>query len=175
MRIIFLFTEKMKRHVHAIPGDTYRKVDSLPESLPLVKGYNFNQGVDYRALLKSYLNTGLQATNVGVAIQLINAMVGLPETFCQPCNCSNWNYSDFFSPRFYSNAPVMFSTRRSKNEKSPLKVWRMMRSIATASSASPSISATHLISSAAESGRASATWRSTRWCGCTPLCDCLSP
>lgn len=77
----------MKRHVHAIPGDMYRKVDPLPEDLPLVKGYNFNQGVDYRALLKSYLNTGLQATNVGVAIQLINAMVRLPETFCQPCTC----------------------------------------------------------------------------------------
>lgn len=77
----------MARHIHAIPGDIYRKVDPLPVDLPLVKGYNFNQGVDYRALLRSYLTTGLQATNVGVAIQLINTMVRLSEVFCQPYTC----------------------------------------------------------------------------------------
>lgn len=65
----------MARHIHDVPGDIYRKVEALPEDLPLVKGYNFNHGVDYRALLKSYLNTGLQATKVSVAIELINTMV----------------------------------------------------------------------------------------------------
>lgn len=77
----------MARHIHPIPGDIYRKMDPLPEDMPLVKGYNFNQGVDYRALLQSYLTTGLQATNVGVAIQLINTMVRLSEVFCQPYTC----------------------------------------------------------------------------------------
>lgn len=67
----------MESHNHKIPGTIYRKMDPLPKDLPLVKGYNFNQGVDYRALLQSYLTTGLQATNVGVAIQLINTMVSL--------------------------------------------------------------------------------------------------
>lgn len=78
----------MSHHDHKLKGDSYRKEDPLPEHLPLVKGYNFNQGVDYQALLKSYLNTGLQATNVGVAIELINTMVRLSEMFCQPCTCA---------------------------------------------------------------------------------------
>ena len=47
----------------------------LPEDAPRVQGYDFNQGVDHRALLQSYLNTGFQATNFGLAVQQINSMV----------------------------------------------------------------------------------------------------
>uniref|UniRef100_A0A3Q3MII8 deoxyhypusine synthase n=1 Tax=Labrus bergylta TaxID=56723 RepID=A0A3Q3MII8_9LABR len=47
----------------------------IPEETPKVKGYDFNQGVNHKALLQSYLNTGLQATNVGLAIQQINSMI----------------------------------------------------------------------------------------------------
>ena len=42
-----------------------------------VEGYDFNQGVDYEKLLGSFLNTGFQATNVGLAIEEMNAMVGI--------------------------------------------------------------------------------------------------
>lgn len=77
----------MAQHVHKIPGDIYRAEDELPEDLPLVKGYDFNQGVNYPALLKSYLNTGLQASKVAVAIELINTMVRLSKMFCQPRTC----------------------------------------------------------------------------------------
>lgn len=47
----------------------------LPEDLPKIKGYDFNQGVDFQALLKSYLTTGFQASHLGLAIQEINHMV----------------------------------------------------------------------------------------------------
>ncbi|XP_039626422.1 deoxyhypusine synthase [Polypterus senegalus] len=47
----------------------------LPEETPQIKGYDFNQGVDYRALLQTYLNTGFQATNFGRAVQEINNMI----------------------------------------------------------------------------------------------------
>lgn len=85
------------------------------------------------------------------------------------CGYSKWLAAMYIC--FHSNTHVVFSTRRSESEKSLLKASRMMGLNATASRASPSISATHLISSAAASGRASASWRSTRWCGHTPLCD----
>ncbi|CAJ1442300.1 unnamed protein product [Effrenium voratum] len=42
---------------------------------PEVKGYDFNQGLDYDALVESYLRTGFQATNLGKAIQEIDRML----------------------------------------------------------------------------------------------------
>jgi deoxyhypusine synthase len=41
-----------------------------------VKGYDFNQGVDYSAMLReSYFRTGFQATEFGRAINVVNEMV----------------------------------------------------------------------------------------------------
>ena len=40
-----------------------------------VSGYDFNQGINHHALLQTYLNTGFQATNFGLAIEQINEMV----------------------------------------------------------------------------------------------------
>lgn len=47
----------------------------LPEDLPKIRGYDFNQGVDFQAMLKSYLTTGFQASRLSLAIQEINHMV----------------------------------------------------------------------------------------------------
>jgi hypothetical protein len=44
--------------------------DSIP-----VKGYDFNLGVDYPALLASYATVGYQATNFGLAVEEIKRMV----------------------------------------------------------------------------------------------------
>eukprot|EP00055_Hartaetosiga_balthica_P016446 m.104232 g.104232 ORF g.104232 m.104232 type:complete len:394 (+) comp9107_c0_seq3:84-1265(+) len=44
--------------------------DSIP-----VKGYDFNNGPDVDALLKTYLTSGFQATNFGLAINEINDML----------------------------------------------------------------------------------------------------
>ncbi|XP_029440985.1 deoxyhypusine synthase [Rhinatrema bivittatum] len=52
-----------------------RHSSSLPEGTPQVRGYDFNQGVDYNALLQSYYTSGFQATNFGKAIHEINAMI----------------------------------------------------------------------------------------------------
>ncbi|XP_038554780.1 deoxyhypusine synthase-like [Micropterus salmoides] len=64
----------MANHNHKIEN-IYRKSIPLPEGTPMVQGYDFNQGVDYRVLLQSYLHTGFQATNLGLAIQEINTMI----------------------------------------------------------------------------------------------------
>lgn len=55
---------------------------ALPSESAQVRGYDFNRGVDYRALLQAFGTTGFQATNFGRAVQQVNAMVrpgaGLP-------------------------------------------------------------------------------------------------
>ena len=40
-----------------------------------VQGYNFDNGVDYHALLSSFKTSGFQATNFGLAVDRINEMV----------------------------------------------------------------------------------------------------
>jgi deoxyhypusine synthase len=45
-----------------------------PGSIP-VKGYDFNEGVDYEKLLQSYSQMGIQARNFGLAVDEINRMV----------------------------------------------------------------------------------------------------
>ncbi|KAM9685102.1 deoxyhypusine synthase isoform 4-T4 [Trichechus inunguis] len=48
---------------------------ALPPESAQVRGYDFNRGVDYRALLESFGTTGFQATNFGRAVQQVNAMI----------------------------------------------------------------------------------------------------
>ncbi|KAF5301240.1 hypothetical protein FQR65_LT00940 [Abscondita terminalis] len=46
-----------------------------------VKGYDWNEGVNYNKLLETYLISGFQATNLGLAVNEINRMI---ETRLQP-------------------------------------------------------------------------------------------
>ncbi|KAK2893937.1 deoxyhypusine synthase [Channa argus] len=47
----------------------------LPEDMPKIRGYDFNQGVDLQGVLKSYLTTGFQASSFSLAVQEINNMI----------------------------------------------------------------------------------------------------
>ncbi|XP_043480314.1 probable deoxyhypusine synthase [Leptopilina heterotoma] len=47
----------------------------LPSATPVVKGFDWNSGVDYDALLKSYALSGFQATNFGLAVEEIQKML----------------------------------------------------------------------------------------------------
>jgi len=47
----------------------------LPVEPIEVKGYDFNNGIDYARILKSYSTTGFQATNYARAVSEINRMV----------------------------------------------------------------------------------------------------
>ncbi|XP_053573808.1 deoxyhypusine synthase isoform X2 [Bombina bombina] len=49
--------------------------DSLPEGSVQIRGYDFNSGVNYDALLQSFLTTGFQASSYGQAVQEINNMI----------------------------------------------------------------------------------------------------
>ncbi|MBN3324249.1 DHYS synthase, partial [Atractosteus spatula] len=52
-----------------------KESSALPEGTPKVKGYEFNQGVDHRGLLQSYLHTGFQATSFAQAVLEVNNMI----------------------------------------------------------------------------------------------------
>lgn len=53
----------------------------LPSETPTVKGYDFNNGIDYDQLLASYIHSGFQATNFGKAVDEINKMVNISSLF----------------------------------------------------------------------------------------------
>lgn len=47
----------------------------IAEDTPKVTGYDFNNGINYDEILKSFLTSGFQATNFGNAVEEINKMV----------------------------------------------------------------------------------------------------
>lgn len=53
----------------------FQKSAPIAEGTRKVSGYDFNKGIDYNAILDSYLDTGFQATNFGLAVQEINKML----------------------------------------------------------------------------------------------------
>ena len=70
-----------KTEVDLKNDSTYQKAKSVvfAQSIGLqgetVKGYDFNQGVDYHKLFESYKTIGFQAMNMGKAIDIINDMI----------------------------------------------------------------------------------------------------
>ncbi|XP_028394693.1 deoxyhypusine synthase-like [Dendronephthya gigantea] len=66
--------------------------EQMPIDSETVKGYDFNNGVDYSALLATYKHSGFQATNFGKAVDEINNMISrrfeLPPKEGQKTNCA---------------------------------------------------------------------------------------
>ncbi len=48
---------------------------ALPEFDQVVEGYDFNKGLDFPGIMKSFMTTGFQATNFGLAVNEVNRMV----------------------------------------------------------------------------------------------------
>ncbi|XP_065217353.1 probable deoxyhypusine synthase isoform X2 [Planococcus citri] len=67
----------------------------LPAYTPVVRGYEWNEGVDYANLLKSFERCGLQATNFGLAVKEINDMI-----FCRNKDDVESDYADFEEDEF---------------------------------------------------------------------------
>ena len=49
--------------------------EAMPANAEVVKGYDFNEGINYHSLMQSFRQTGFQATNLGLAIEEVNRMV----------------------------------------------------------------------------------------------------
>ena len=69
----------MSENANEIPSTATEAVmvrsDPMPKDSIEVKGYDFNNGINHHSLLKSYLHSGFQATNFGLAVEQINAMI----------------------------------------------------------------------------------------------------
>lgn len=66
----------MADHIPSVAMEAVLKPScDIPEDMPKIKGYDFNQGVDLHAVLKTYLTTGFQASSFGLAIEQINLMI----------------------------------------------------------------------------------------------------
>lgn len=49
-------------------------VGEIPTGAP-IKGYDFNQGVDYQKIFSSYGSTGLQANSLADSIKIVNEAI----------------------------------------------------------------------------------------------------
>jgi deoxyhypusine synthase len=56
----------------SVTGAVLVASDTLPEGTPVIRGYDFNRGVNHDELLNSLLLSGFQATNFGKAVQEVN-------------------------------------------------------------------------------------------------------
>ncbi|KAK5971045.1 putative deoxyhypusine synthase, partial [Trichostrongylus colubriformis] len=56
-------------------GAVLVKSCEVPRDAPVIRGYDFNDGVDFSKLMASYLSTGFQATHLAKAIKEVNAML----------------------------------------------------------------------------------------------------
>ncbi|CAL1534284.1 unnamed protein product [Lymnaea stagnalis] len=81
--------------------------EQMPEGSEVVRGYDFNEGVDYHNVFKSLSRTGFQATSVGQSITEINRMIDCkfqeiseekkPEVNLNPCGRELTNCTIFLS------------------------------------------------------------------------------
>lgn len=81
------------------------KSEKIPQEVGTVKGYDFNDGVNYHKLLQSYARSGFQASNFGHAVEQINKMIDckmtplpeekIDEVNLNPCNREKSNCTIF--------------------------------------------------------------------------------
>ncbi|KAG1714776.1 Deoxyhypusine synthase [Nymphon striatum] len=63
-----------KEHLGAATDAVFSKSEEMPSGSMIVRGYDFSNGLDHHELLKSYRQTGLQATSFALAVEEINKM-----------------------------------------------------------------------------------------------------
>ena len=61
-----------------MPASLFQNVYKKSKDLTggeVVRGYDFNDGIDYQKVFASYRHTGFQATSLGLAIEEVNKMI----------------------------------------------------------------------------------------------------
>ncbi|MGV8150389.1 MAG: deoxyhypusine synthase family protein, partial [Candidatus Woesearchaeota archaeon] len=71
--------------------DTYQSEDNFMrsretlEGFPEIKGYDFNERLDFGKFLESYKSMGIQGTNLGYGMEIINTMIDEKATIFLSC------------------------------------------------------------------------------------------
>ncbi|XGW09561.1 hypothetical protein V3C99_011666 [Haemonchus contortus] len=73
-------------------GAVLVKSCEVPRDAPVIRGYDFNEGIDFSKLMASYLSTGFQATHLAKAIKEVNGMLDARES------CSDGDVPKQFFP-----------------------------------------------------------------------------
>lgn len=74
----------MEKNEEISRGNILRKSTKIEGAS--VRGYDFNGGVDYNEIFKSYFSTGFQATHLAKAIDIINEMIKKKVTIFLGCS-----------------------------------------------------------------------------------------
>ena len=61
----------------SVRAAVFKESENLEGKSIKIKGYDFNQGLNYSNLIRSMISTGFQASNLGDAIEVVNQMVSL--------------------------------------------------------------------------------------------------
>lgn len=61
--------------IASVHSTVFKESENLEGKRSEIRGYDFNEGLDYSRLFSSMLTTGFQATHLGEAIQVVNQMV----------------------------------------------------------------------------------------------------
>lgn len=61
--------------IASVHSTVFKESENLEGKRSEIRGYDFNEGLDYSRLFSSMLNTGFQATHLGEAIQVVNQML----------------------------------------------------------------------------------------------------
>ena len=70
------FKDNIDKHQQKALSALYVKCEIPDEKSAIkVEGYNFDKGLDYEAMFKTYISTGFQATALGQAIEEVNRMI----------------------------------------------------------------------------------------------------
>lgn len=64
--------ESCESDVSVAEASVLRKSTSMPLDSTVIKGYDFNDGIDYDNLLNFYISTGFQASHFAQAVQVIS-------------------------------------------------------------------------------------------------------
>lgn len=56
--------------VHIAEISVLKKSSLMPVDSTVIKGYDFNEGIDYDRLLNCYMSTGFQASHFAQAVQV---------------------------------------------------------------------------------------------------------
>ncbi|CRK95461.1 CLUMA_CG008930, isoform A [Clunio marinus] len=78
----------------------------LPENTPVVKGYDWSHGINYNEILKTYKNSGFQATNFGKAVDEINKMLETRKTPLEKDDQDSYEDDEFIKRK--SNCTIFF-------------------------------------------------------------------
>lgn len=60
-----------------VKANVLKPSETVKSDTTIIKGYDFNKGINYEKIFASYLQTGFQATNLSLAINEINRMVSI--------------------------------------------------------------------------------------------------